>query len=83
VKSLGKDYSGIPMTILERNRSLAIISVEPVVTLDNDTVTVQVTTFTMWGGFFHHTSTLQRSFPHTILDHQKELLVPYNCGIMF
>ena len=81
--SQAKGDFGIPMTIAERLRSLSIVSIEPVVTLTAETVTVQVTTFTLWGGFYRQTYTIQRSFPHTILDKQEEQLVPYDCGIMF
>jgi hypothetical protein len=42
-----------------------------------------VLTFTMWGGFYRETYIIQRSYPHTIIKYEEELLVPYDCGIMF
>lgn len=83
IASQAKGDFGIPMTIGEKLRALSIDSIEPVVTLTDETVEVQVTTFTLWGGFYRQTYTIQRSFPHTILEQEEELLVPYDCGIMF
>ena len=58
------------------------IQVQPVVEFGTDTVTVQVVTFTKWGGFEQRTCTIQQSFPHTFLDCSATELVPYNCGIV-
>jgi hypothetical protein len=59
------------------------IDLEPVIEIKSDIVSVQVVTFTKWGGFFRETYTLKSDFPHTILDVETEELVPYDCGIMF
>ena len=87
VKVILEDISdgefGLPIPIAERLKALAIKQVEPVVTIGTETVTVEVLTFTMWGGFYRDTYTLQRSFPHTILEHEEKNIVPYDCGIMF
>ncbi len=83
VRSLEKDDFGVPITLVEKTRALALDSIEPVVTLGDDVVTVQMTTFTRWGGFYRQTLTIDRSFPHFIQDVQQEQLAPYNCGISF
>jgi hypothetical protein len=83
VKTLGKGDFGYPISLVEKAQALAIKSIEPVITLSEETVTVQMVTFTHWGGFYRQTFTLDRSFPHFILDVQQEQLAPYNCGISF
>jgi hypothetical protein len=57
------------------------LSVEPVVELGKDTVTVRIVTFTKWGGFLETKYVLTRAFPHQIVVQWEEILVPYNCGI--
>ena len=59
------------------------LDVQPVIEIGADKVTVSFITFTNWGGFYRATYTIQRDFPHTILDVEWEELVPYDCGIMF
>jgi hypothetical protein len=83
IKNLADGDFGVAMSLGETIKSLTINQVEPVISMEDDTVTVQVTTFTMWGGFYRNTYTIQRSFPHTLLDEQEDVLVPYDCGIMF
>lgn len=83
VKALGSADFGYPITAAEKAQALAIKSIEPVVTLSSETVTVRVVTFTKWGGFYRMTFTIDRSFPHFILDVQQEQVAPYNCGISF
>jgi hypothetical protein len=83
VKGLEKTTFGIPITLVEKTRALDLEAIEPVVTFTDTTVTVQVTTFTMWGGFYRQTFTIDRTFPHHIIDFQEEQIAPYNCGISF
>lgn len=59
------------------------IDFEPVIALDEDTVTVRLVTFTDWGGFIEETTILSRSFPHTILLQEQRVLVEYDCGIVY
>lgn len=59
------------------------IDLEPIIEIKTDSVSVQIVTFTKWGGFYRETYTLQRDFPHSILDVETKELVPYDCGIMF
>ena len=87
VKTIIKDLSdgdfGLPISFTGKLKALAMRQVEPMVTIDTDTVTIEMVTFTMWGGFYQETYTIQRALPHTILEHERKLLVPYECGIMF
>ena len=95
VRTLAKTGFGNRIPIGEAVQALAIPSIEPVITSegftvtetgsthDRETISVQVLTFSRWGGFYRTTFTFNLTFPHTILDVQQELLVPYDCGIMF
>lgn len=83
VKAIQSGDYGETMTDEARKQALAIEDVEPSVTIGDDTVEVRIVTFTKWGGFYRLTFTIDRSFPHFILDVQQELLAPYNCGIVF
>lgn len=55
----------------------------PVVSMSGDLVKVEVVVFTDWGGFVKRSMVMEREFPHLIVEERSEVLVPYNCGIMF
>ena len=74
---------GNPLDISGQVKARAMNNIEPVVQLIGDNATVEVITFTKWGGFYRQSYTISRSFPHTIIDTQSENIVPYDCGIMF
>lgn len=74
---------GNEMNVLQQARARAMRDIEPVVSVSEDTATVQFTTFTKWGGFYRETYTIERSFPHTIRDVQQQNVVPYDCGVAF
>jgi len=74
---------GIAMDPLQQTKARTIRNIEPAVNLTGDVATVQFITFTKWGGFYRETYTINRSFPHTIVDVEQENIVPYDCGIMF
>ena len=74
---------GAEMNLVQQARARAMKNVEPVVSLSEDTATVQLITFTKWGGFYRETYTIDRSFPHTIRDVRQQNLVPYDCGVVF
>lgn len=61
----------------------AMQNIEPLVKLTDTTVSVEIITFTKWGGFYRMTYTINRDFPHEVIDRQDENIVPYDCGIMF
>ncbi len=62
---------------------LAGYDLAPVVTMDEEMVKVEVVVFTKWGGFLQRSMTVKREFPHEILAEGEEVLVAYDCGIMF
>lgn len=73
--------SGAPTLSDQDVKDAHKLSVEPVVELGKDTVTVRIVTFTKWGGFIETKYVLTRAFPHQIVIQWEEILVPYNCGI--
>jgi hypothetical protein len=77
-----KDAFGIPMTAAQQRAARAIEGPQPSVELREKTAVVNMLVFTRWGGFYRRTLTISRA-DHAILDTQDELLVEYDCGIMF
>lgn len=55
----------------------------PVVEANDDTVRVHVVIFTKWGGFVLKTFAVSKEFPHTMQKEDDQVLIPYDCGIMF
>ena len=55
----------------------------PVVSMSGDLVKVEVVIFTDWGGFVRRSIVMEKELPHLILEERSEVLVPYDCGIMF
>ena len=74
---------GIPLDLAGQVKARAMKNIDPVVQLAGDNATVEVITFTKWGGFYRQTYTIDRSFPHTILDVKDENIILYDCGIVF
>jgi hypothetical protein len=67
----------------QQRRAARAIAPAPVVDLGDETVTVEIVTFSKWGGFSQETYEIERGFPYAILDRDSEVLVEYNCGIVF
>lgn len=61
----------------------AMNNIEPLVKMTDTTISVEIITFTKWGGFYRMTYTINRDFPHEVIDRLDENIVPYDCGIMF
>lgn len=74
---------GATMDPAQRAKVRTLRNIPPVVLFAGDTATVEIVTFTKWGGFYRYTYTIRRGLPHTIVDLKQENLVPYDCGIMF
>ena len=74
---------GYAMEPAQQTKARTLKNIEPVVNLTGDVATVQFITFTKWGGFYRETYTINRAFPHTIIDVKQENVVPYDCGVMF
>jgi hypothetical protein len=83
VVAMTDHISGNPMPLKGRIQARFLQNVEPRLRIAEETIEVQIVTFSQWGGFYSKIYTLQRSFPHTILDIREENLVPYDCGVMF
>jgi hypothetical protein len=74
---------GRPMSLLTRVQALMLRDVAPTVSTGEQTAEVRVVVFTKWGGFLRLTFSIDRNFPHKILDVKEETLVSYDCGVMF
>lgn len=74
---------GNEFNFLQKARIRLLRNVEPAVNLRHNVVDVQVVTFTNWGGFYRQTYTINRTFPHTVVNIKQDILVPYDCGVMF
>jgi hypothetical protein len=81
VQEMGNWISGeLPLDIVENARGL---DYRPVIELKKDTVDVSIMIFTKWGGFKRLTFTVNREYPHTIVNVQGEVILEYECGVMF
>ncbi len=77
----GDDFgSEFPRSVRNAARRL---NPTPTVTLEEEHVTVTLLTYSNWRGFERHTFTLRRAFPHTLLHHEREVVVEYHCGVVF
>jgi hypothetical protein len=83
VADINSSEFGMELDLKQRTQVGAMQNVEPLVELTHNTAIVDVVLFTKWGGFYRRTYTIDRAFPHTIIDVKEENLVPYDCGIMF
>jgi hypothetical protein len=59
------------------------IDLRVVVREDGQNMTVSYVTFSKWGGFYRTTFTFHKDFPHRLVNRKNELLVEYQCGIVF
>jgi hypothetical protein len=57
------------------------LDVTPRVVIKGNKVRVQVLVFTKWGGFYNRIYTIDRNFPHKMIENDIQL-VPYNCGVV-
>jgi hypothetical protein len=55
----------------------------PTVSMNKDLVKVEAVVFTKWGGFVKRSILMEREAPHLILGEGSQVLVGYNCGILF
>jgi hypothetical protein len=69
--------------IPEQAAAARALDTTPRVELGDRQVVVEIVMFTRWGGFYRATFTLQRDFPHRFEKPGSQVLVPYDCGIMF
>ena len=79
IESLNERYH--PLTE-EQVESIMQLDVTPRVKFKGNKVRVRVLVFTKWGGFFERVYTIDRKFPHHMIDKEIQL-IPYNCGVVF
>ena len=79
IEWLNDEYA--PLTE-EQVEAVLQLDVTPRVKFEGDRVLVQILVFTKWGGFYERVYTIDRNFPHQMIDDETEL-IPYNCGKMF
>ena len=70
-------------TVEELLDEVAGIDLAPIVSMNGDMVKVEVVVFTKWGGFVRRSMIMEEDYPHLIIEERSEVLVPYDCGIMF
>jgi hypothetical protein len=63
--------------------SMRKLDLTPTVSLGEKTVSIRVVQFTKWGGFREMVYTIQRQFPHKLLNIEGNVLINYDCGIAF
>ena len=66
----------------EQVEAVLQLDATPRVKFERNKVRVRVLVFTKWGGFYERVYTIERNFPHQVIDYEIEL-IPYNCGKMF
>jgi hypothetical protein len=64
-------------------RAAGQLSVEPAVEPWQDDVTVTFVVFSKWSGFSRQSLVFAKAFPHRVLDADNEVLVEYQCGVVF
>jgi hypothetical protein len=76
---LNEDYR--PLTEDQVEAALQL-DVTPRVEIKGNKVRVQILVFTKWGGFYERIYTIDRDFPHQMIEDDIQL-IPYNCGDVF
>lgn len=80
---LGGGFGADEPTIEALLSDLAEYDLAPTVSMNGDLVKVEAVVFTKWGGFIKRSILMEREAPHLILGERSEVLVEYDCGIMF
>ena len=71
-------HPGLPYGAKLRARTL---NVNPVVKEDGDTVSVEVVTFSDWGGFVQKTYTISQDFPHKVLEIEHTIVAAFGWSL--
>jgi len=80
---LGGGFGADESTIEGLLADLAGYDLAPTVSMNRDLVKVEAVVFTKWGGFIKRSILMEREAPHLILGEGSQVLVEYDCGIMF
>jgi len=80
---LGGGFGPDESTIETLLADLGKFDLAPTVSMSRDLVKVEAVVFTMWGSFIKRSILMEREAPHLILGEGSQVLVEYDCGIMF
>ena len=80
---LGGGLGADEATVERLLSDLAEYDLAPTISMNGDLVKVEAVVFTKWGGFIQRSILMEREAPHLILGEGSEVLVEYDCGIMF
>jgi hypothetical protein len=80
---LGGEFGADESTIEALLSDLAEYDLAPTISMNGDLVKVEAVVFTKWGGFVKRSMLMEREAPHLILAERSQVLVEYDCGIMF
>ncbi|MDF0590162.1 hypothetical protein [Candidatus Methanocrinis natronophilus] len=80
---LGGGFGPDESTIDGLLSDLAGYDLAPTVSMNKDLVKVEAVVFTKWGGFIKRSILMEREAPHLIIGEGSQVLVEYNCGILF
>lgn len=80
---LGSGFGPDESTIETLLADLEGFDLAPTVSMSRDLVKVEAVVFTKWGGFIKRSILMEREAPHLILGEGSQVLVEYDCGIMF
>ena len=80
---LGGGFGADESTIEALLSDLAEYDLAPTISMNGDLVKVEAVVFTKWGGFVKRSMLMEREAPHLILAERSQVLVEYDCGIMF
>lgn len=67
----------------KQNKEARKLNLTPEIVIGEEETTVSVVLFTKWGGFYRYVVAFSTSTPYEMLGFTSELLVEYDCGVMF
>lgn len=82
IEEIGADDFGFPLTN-KQTRAMRKLDPTPIVEIGETEVKVSVLVFTKWGGFYRSEIVFGFPAPYAIPDVSTEVLVDYDCGIMY
>ena len=77
-----EDFMGLELPV-ESIIAASELDLSPKIEFTDENVIITAVFFTKWGGFLQGTFTIKRDFPHNIIEGEWEVLIEYQCGVMF
>jgi predicted small lipoprotein YifL len=71
---------GLPQEVIDQ---VAKINLQPLVLVNEKTVTIRFVSFTKWGGFIENIFVMDKKNLKNPIDTQSNVLIEYDCGVMF